>query len=190
MSVIDTLITDRTQADVNRAKALKAKILSGATLTVEEEAEYLAGLKGAYNYTDRNRVGTAVLYLQTTLNDLWTTIDAYLAAYGVAPDNEFTPTWPVLSLSVKTDWATTDVLTPALMATYLDNVDTVTGCIVIDRNLPASMKGLTYAGANEIERCLAAEYDAALAWESEKKELIENTAAAWFYSGEIYGGEF
>ena len=67
MSVIDTLIYDRTQADVDRVFTLKNKILSGglSVLSEEELAEYMAGMKGAYNYNDLNRVGQAVSYLAT-----------------------------------------------------------------------------------------------------------------------------
>lgn len=53
-TVIDTLIYDRTQADVNRVFNLKNKILTEGlnALSAEEKAEYMAGMKGAYNYTD------------------------------------------------------------------------------------------------------------------------------------------
>ena len=53
MSIINELVYDRTQADVDRVYTLKNKILTGglAALTAEEKAEYLTGMKGAYNYT-------------------------------------------------------------------------------------------------------------------------------------------
>lgn len=65
MSVIDDLIYDRTQADVDRVYELKGKILAGglSALTDAEKTEYMAGMKGAYNYTDLNRVGQAVSYI-------------------------------------------------------------------------------------------------------------------------------
>ena len=52
MSIINELVYNRTQADVDRVYTLKNKILTGglAALTAEEKAEYLAGMKGAYNY--------------------------------------------------------------------------------------------------------------------------------------------
>ena len=59
MSVIDELIFDRTQADVDRVFELKNKILTGgglSALTPEEQTEYMAGMKGAYNATDFNRI--------------------------------------------------------------------------------------------------------------------------------------
>lgn len=65
MSIIDTLITDRTQADVNRALALSAK--GWAAMTAAEREEFAAGMKGAYNATDLNRVNAAMEYLDTRL---------------------------------------------------------------------------------------------------------------------------
>lgn len=60
-TIIDTLITNRTQADVERVKALAAKGFAG--MTAAEQAEWLAGMKGAYNAADLNRVETALNYL-------------------------------------------------------------------------------------------------------------------------------
>ena len=59
MSIIDNLVYDRTQADVDRVFTLKNKILTEglSSLSAEEKAEYMAGMKGAYNYGDMNRVG-------------------------------------------------------------------------------------------------------------------------------------
>ena len=62
MSVIDTLITDRAQLDVDRVKQLAERISTG-TATQAEITEYLTDLKGSYNASDLNRVGTACAYL-------------------------------------------------------------------------------------------------------------------------------
>jgi len=48
---------------------------------------------------------------------------------------------------------------------------------------------IAYGQANAIESILLAVYAAVIALEQYKKTLIENTAAAWYYAGEIYGGE-
>jgi len=65
MSVIDTLIFDRTNADVEEVRTLRNKILASGydSLTTEEKTKYQAGMKGAYNYTDMNRVGNAISYV-------------------------------------------------------------------------------------------------------------------------------
>ena len=80
MSVIDNLIYDRTQADVDRVSTLTVKILTGglSSLTDEEKEEYLAGMKGAYNYTDLNRVGQAVTYIASKMINLPEELRTYI----------------------------------------------------------------------------------------------------------------
>lgn len=48
-------VYDRTQADVDRAKELNQKYLS-RTITDDEKAEWAAGIKGALNLADLNRI--------------------------------------------------------------------------------------------------------------------------------------
>lgn len=64
-TIIYTLITDRTTADVARVHELAVKGYAG--MTAAELAEWLAGMKGAYNDVDLNRVGTALNYLRDRL---------------------------------------------------------------------------------------------------------------------------
>ena len=66
---LDKLIFDRTAADVAQLKAVTAKLVDRAA-TAEEQAAFLAGMKGAYNDTDLNRVGAAVAYLTARLGSL------------------------------------------------------------------------------------------------------------------------
>lgn len=56
------LITDRTQADVERVAYLSARVSAG-TATAAERMEWAGDLKGAYNAGDLNRVGAAVAYV-------------------------------------------------------------------------------------------------------------------------------
>lgn len=122
------LVTDRTQADVDRAASFQAR--GFANLSEAEQAEWLAGLKGAYNYSDLNRVEAAVKALADMMN---------------------------ISLVVKTDWAVTDIPLAADMQRYLDNIRALrarnTG-LATTPNTPDSMAGLTYKAANEIEQIL------------------------------------
>lgn len=60
MSALEELIYDRTQTDVTYAAELNRKLGRGEALTAEELADWNAGLKGAYNATDMNRVDAAV----------------------------------------------------------------------------------------------------------------------------------
>lgn len=187
MSVMDTLITDRTQADVNRADTLNRK--GWDNLTAAEQTEWESGLKGTYNAADLNRVGQAVEFLRDYLNGVQAELDAHRTLYGVASDGIFDVTWGQLALTVKTDWTTGDIPTPVQLTAYLQNVDDVSAAITITRHLPSGMDNLTVHGANEIERVLEAEYAAGLSFEADKKALIERTSQSWSYCGEVYCGE-
>ncbi len=123
------LITDRTQADVNRVKELAAKGKAG-TWSTTERAEWLAGMKGAYNYTDFNRVERAVAE-----------IAAILGVY----------------VETVTTWSATDLPTEADTARYLANVrrlKTVCQGLAGTPNAPESMQRFTYIEANNIEKIL------------------------------------
>lgn len=66
MSIIDELVTDRSQSDVDSLKALLARGVSN--WTEAEETEFnLARSKGSYNYTDLNRVTQAMDYINEQL---------------------------------------------------------------------------------------------------------------------------
>lgn len=181
------LITDRTASDVSRAKALRAK--GWSSMTEEEQAKYLSGLKGAYNYTDLNRVEYATQFINEYLNGLQDVLDNYRAERDVASSSVWVVPYLPLDLTHKVDWSMDDLPTEEDLARYLSNVEKVSGQFPITRNLPASMDGLSYEAANEIEKALEEEYKTGLAYEIDIKQLIDNTAAVYVYSGEVYGGE-
>lgn len=134
MSVIDTLITDRTQADADRVDEMSAKGISG--MTTAELSEYMAGMKGAYNAKDLNRVEEAMVY-----------VAGRLAAYS----------YPV-TLQARRTWARTDVLTPALIAPYLADLRTLRGALPVPGgtpSVPANPEDMTFEEANDIEKILA-----------------------------------
>lgn len=62
MSILESLITNRTAEDVARWKTLRDKGFDA--MTEEEKAEWLAGMRGAYNAADRNRITAAMEYLK------------------------------------------------------------------------------------------------------------------------------
>lgn len=151
------LITDRTQADVDAVRALAAK--GWAAMTDAEKAAWTAGLKGAYNAEDLNRVGAAVLYIAGRLAD---------AGYHV-------PVAP------KQDWQMQDIPTPAQMQRYLTDIGTIRAALAVmptTPEAPASMDTLTYTDANSIEQILL-DVDA----------LITKLISAHYYSGELIAGE-
>lgn len=75
---MDTLITDRTQADVDRARYLN-NLWDPRALqwrgTPQERAEWEAGPRGAYGYADMNRVTQAAAYLIGALEELGYSVD-------------------------------------------------------------------------------------------------------------------
>ncbi len=72
-----SLITDRTQADVSRVEQLSAKIKAG-TASESEMAEFnSAAMKGAYNYTDLNRVTAAMDALKAKLEGYGYVVPGY-----------------------------------------------------------------------------------------------------------------
>lgn len=185
--VIDNLVFNRTNADVERVKNLQIRI-EGGKATEAEIAEWLGGLIGAYNATDMNRVESAVDYLQTYLNGVQAALDAYRAERMVASDAFWNVPWGAISLVTKKDWVLEDIPGESDLARYLSNVDAVTSAISISKNLPADMEFLDYIGANEIERSLKTEYDAAEEYEKSTKESIDDTASIFVPSGVYFCG--
>lgn len=128
------LITDRTEADVTRARYLKSLWAGGAwTGTDAELAEWQSGLRGTYNASDLNRVGAACNYVAARLND---------NGYNVTVD-------------AKINWTMEDIPRTNDMVAYLGNVETLRNVLSIPTpELPANMDELTVEGANDIERVL------------------------------------
>ena len=150
-TIIVTLVTDRTQADVERVRELAVK--GFAAMTAAEQAEWLAGMKGAYNAADLNRVGTALNYLAGRLG----------AICGRSI------TW-----TAKTDWAATDIATASQAAEYRQQIQDIRDALTYPAGTPDApqLGRLTYTGANDIERILAL-----------CEELIDNITKAFRYTG-------
>lgn len=128
-------VTDRTQSHVNLLNKLRKKPWSEMSAS-EKASWYGEAAKGAYNYTDLNRVESAVAEIGVILG---------------------------LALTTKTNWNRWDVPTQADMARYLGNVAKIRQMCAYTPNLPAlpsSMSNLDYMGANNIEIVLKR------AWES------------------------
>lgn len=150
-TIIDTLITNRTQADVERVRKLAAK--GFAAMTAAEQAEWLAGMKGAYNASDLNRVGTALNYLAGRL--------ASICGKSIA--------W-----TAKTDWAVTDIITASQAAEYRRQIKDIRDALAYPAGTPdvPQLGRLTYTGANDIERILVL-----------CEDLIVNVAKSFRHTG-------
>lgn len=87
--------------------------------------------KGAYNYSDLNRVERAV----SEISDL-----------------------SGLGLITKTDWTMWDIPKQSEMSRYLSNIKTIRDTYSISVDLPETMNNLTYIYANNIENILTLAY--------------------------------
>lgn len=216
MSVLDTMVTDRTQHDVDRLKALLK--MNWQSMTQSQKDEYIGGAtplqdtneedlydsqneqlyalggapKGAYNYTDLNRVEEAVDYVADELVQADTDIKAYAVSMGVAWDSSFDLPYDPndYNLTVKTDWAETDIPSATQMARYIGNIRLIRDAIP-DASavwIPDTMDGLNWELANNIEQLLI-DMDTGLAALIALKKGYIRSALAVYYSGEIYSGE-
>lgn len=154
-----TLVIDRTQQDVDYVRQLIEKLLND-TATDAEKAEWDSfTLRGAYNYTDMNRVGAAVEYVALRLLECGTSVDVF----------------------PKYDWSESDTPTASQMEQYRSDIATLRDAMAAmptTPQAPATMSNLTWSEANAIEKILQDTY-----------VLISNMKAAWFYSGDLFSGE-
>lgn len=160
MSIINTLVTDRTEADVARWLALRNK--GYGNMTIGEQYEWSVGMKGAYNpHIDMNRVGKALNYLRDKL-----------AEQGYLLPDIFT---------AKTDWAEGDIPTATQLAEYLYFVSIIRNALAVFPSTPAvppNTGGLTHVEANDIEKILV-----------DVDTLINKMLASCYYLGELFCGE-
>ena len=151
------LITDRTEADLERAQYLRS--VGFENMTETEKVDFFQMLKGAYGYTDLNRVGNAVLYVSNKLK-----------AAGNA-----------VCVNPKTDWEKGENITSDQMESYLADVRAIRSALSVYRNTPnapETMYGLTTQKANNIEQILL-----------DVDSLIDKMNKSYYYSGEIYSGD-
>ena len=151
------LITDRTAADVARWQALRDKGFDA--MTAAERAEWLGSMKGAYGYTDMNRVEGAV---------------AYIAQKLTALGFPFSPT-------VKINWSMEDIPTRADMLRYFGNVASLRSQLPVYSGIsvpPSAGDRMDYTTANELEKVLL-----------EINHMVDMIPESWIYSGEIYSEE-
>ena len=103
--MLTNLITDRTAADV--AAFIRLRDKGWDNMTTAEREQWTAGMKGAYNASDLNRVCSALNYMRDIL-----------AEAGYLSGREF---------SLKTNWTTGEVITADFFDSYINAVETVRG---------------------------------------------------------------
>ena len=190
--ILDELITDRTRADVERVRRLIAK--GYAAMTETERAELASNLKGAYNASDLNRVGSAANYVRVRLRFYLKRLLTAQISNAIAPDTLFSLPYTLSDIDIapKTDWEETDIPTESQMSAYLRDVRTLRGLLPLPDDLaplPESMSALDYAGANAIEATLLAVADAGRAAYDKCVDNINLAAASAWQCAEIGCGE-
>ena len=157
--IIESLITDRTASDVVTVSGLAEAIKSG-TATAEQVRQYLeVQQKGAYNYTDLNRVEEAVLYVAERLKGY-----GYLSV-----------------LPATRSWSAEDIPNTSDFTRYFNNVATLRRAIAVwasTPNAPSGVDGFGVKEANALEQILV---DVDL--------VLTRISQAWFYSGDLYAAE-
>lgn len=158
LSIIDNLITDRTQEDVDRWLTLRSK--GWGAMTESERTEWLAGMRGAYTpYIDMNRVTAAMEYLNNELNGYG--YSTGYVDYGIV-------------------WTKDDNPTKTQLEQYLSNISAIKAAFYGLKNapdVPDSMEKLTVEKANDIERILLAVETAIL--QTVKGMARSNSFAFW-----------
>ena len=125
-----TAITDRSENDLMRILELDAQRF--VDMTLEEQTEWLAGLKATYNASDLNRVGGFILDLAEKLHDI----------AGITVD-----------VAPKVDWNMTDIPTQAQLNKYISDIQTVKAALnFVSPEIPDTVSNLTLECANAIEQ--------------------------------------
>lgn len=129
-------ITDRDENDVTHAKELIDKIKSDGweALSEDEQAEYLAGLRGCYNIIED------VLRVENEVDRI---------------DTELTSLGYLREVNVKTDWQRGDIFDSDNAARYLQNVKKLRGSFAVKPSTPQTPDSFKpYNNANDIEKIL------------------------------------
>lgn len=165
MSVINTLIYDRTEELIRRAKygdtedyyctgVYRFRAADGAYLIVSFDTS-----KGFYNAEDLNRIGQAVEYIADRLKS---------AGYAV-------------EINPKIDWSMVDIPDTSQMMRYLDDVETIRAALQVlptTPETPDDMENLNWKEANDIEKIL-----------DDVDYLLTKSIQARFFSGDLFSGE-
>ena len=192
-NLLPTLISDRTQADVDRVKELNIKLLQGA----ETEAEYLewvAGLKGAYNASDLNRVSETTErlgeHMRTRENALINYRNTYQIGSSAYNDLPYAPA-DVVTHS-KYDWTMEDIPSYEQGQNYVGDIRCLRDCIspLLSASAPEvpDINFLTYEGANDLEELLQTIYGAVETAFAEKADILVRSRKSLDYTGMLTCG--
>ena len=185
------MIIDRSQSDIDIAKSLIKKGFQN--MTSDEKQSFLSGLKGAYNYSDFNRIEATVYYLANRLKDIWIESETLANELGVAWDEMFNYPYDKYrfdDISTKYDWSVDDILNKANRERYINNIKTILISFIDDiTDIPNSLEKMNFEGANNIEKQLLLLNEKIVAAKNNNDNMMLNASKSWAYSGDVYGGE-
>lgn len=192
MTIIDTLIFDRTAADTAKLQALEAAAMT-RTLTDEELAEWNAAvMRGAYNAEDLNRIGAAVVFADAYLSGVQDAIDAYRASLGVADEDIFDAHIlpPEEIIVPRQDWSRVESPLMADDIALTMRAAQVTAARIGVALAQVDISRMTYADANAVERAIHDAYRCAEDAEKTRKDKAGRIAKGWYFSGDLVCGEY
>lgn len=183
------LVFDRSTADVFEAEEMMK--LPWWEFTEEQQLAFLNGLRGCYDFTDLNRVETAVAEISSRMVELPSMLDEIAAAAGVSWDKlslSYDPQEAVLA--TKNFWEATELFEEAERERYLSNIKYIRDSLTPELPMPSDFDTFDWQVANNLEKILF-EADAALtAFEKKILSEIEEEATGFnIKSGESYSGE-
>lgn len=191
MTIIDTLIFDRTLDDVLRIKALSETAQTRELTAAETEEWNAAVVRGAYNASDINRIGEAIAFADAYLSTVQPGIDAYRAALGVADDAYFDAELPVQGLPT-VPWADYTASEPPIMENDVEKTfraaEELAARVHLKYQAP-EMSRIGYQAANAVERMIYDAYKYGTEKETTRKDAAERIARAWYHAGDLFCGE-
>ena len=171
MSIIDTLVYDRTAADTAALESLFAKAKAGSLTDEESAILYNPAHKGAYNYTDMNRVTMALEYLDGRIKNA-----GYASGYVPVLVNH-------LDGTVSTQWMEDDEdIRADKIEAYRANVERIRNALAIlpsTPQAPVDMESFRWDEANDMEKILF-DLDALL---KSMLSVLPRAAQPLFYAG-------
>lgn len=143
-----------------------------------------------YEAADLNRVGAMCATIAAAAEAEIAALAAMRTQYGTADSDYTLPDFTVPTVTAKTDFAVTDTYTLEQMQQYLLNIENIVAHFppAEFQALPADMRFLLAAFANAIEWDLKQSAENLKNRADQTETNIQNTAAAFAYSGEIFAG--
>lgn len=190
------LVTDRTEADVNRLITLRRN--GWKNMSEEDRAWYMDVVcRGGYNDEDLNRVERASGYGALILRVMVEELKKYGDSIHVGWDTLYAPPYDPAefkNVETKTDWVMDDIpdrIPPEQMERYLWNVKHLRAAMDYETpDLPDSMDDLGHDEANNIELAIVGMSASIGPFMARSEHLMDMAALSPFVSGEISSGEY